>query len=48
MVEVFTDARINFDLADCDNILRIEADKIDIQLVISIMLQHGHYSELLL
>ncbi len=28
----FANAKINFDLDDCDNILRIEADKIDTDL----------------
>lgn len=41
------DARINFDMEDCDNILRIEANEIDIQLVIKILHQNGHNIELL-
>ncbi|MBX2925726.1 MAG: hypothetical protein KF746_26255 [Chitinophagaceae bacterium] len=44
---VFTSARINFDLEDCDNILRVEANNIDIELVQKVLFQHGHHSELL-
>lgn len=45
--KVFANARINFDLEDCDNILRIEADIIDTNLVSSILLHHGYNSEVL-
>lgn len=44
---VLPDARVNFDLGDCDNILRVEAKEVDIQLVREIMLQKGHHIELL-
>lgn len=43
----FPDAKINFDLEDCDNILRIEASDINIQSIQEILLQYGHTVELL-
>ena len=44
----FANAKINFDLNDCDNILRIEADKIDTNLASGILRRQGYNSELLL
>lgn len=47
--ELFPVAKINFDLEDCDNILRIETveDSIDDQLIIELMHQNGFYTEAL-
>ncbi len=47
--ELFPVAKINFDLEDCDNILRIETveDSIDDQLIIKLMHQNGFYTEAL-
>lgn len=41
-------AKINFDLNDTDNILRIENDSIDITQVEKILNEHGHTVKLLL
>lgn len=40
--ETLPKARISFDLEDCDNILRIEANSIDIELVKNIVGEHKH------
>ena len=47
--ELFPVAKINFDLEDCDKILRIETvdDLIDDKLVIQLMKQQGFYMETL-
>ena len=47
--ELFPVAKINFDLEDCDNILRIETvdASIDDKLVIELLNQNGYYTEAL-
>lgn len=45
--ESIPDSRVNFDLEDCDNILRIEAETVDITLVVKIIAQYNHECELL-
>lgn len=37
---LFPDYKINFDLEDCDNILRLENNYIDISIVISVLTEH--------
>ena len=39
---------INFDLEDCDKILRVEAENISIQVIIKLLKQHGFYAEVLI
>ena len=48
--EVFPVAKINFDLEDCDHILRIETvdPSIDDKLIIQLMNQQGFYTEVLI
>ncbi|HOZ86205.1 MAG TPA: hypothetical protein PL029_00540 [Bacteroidia bacterium] len=41
------DSEINFDLEDCDHILRVASDKINIQLIISVLSELGYCCELL-
>lgn len=44
----FPNAKINFDLEDCDNILRIESPReINVQIVNSTLKQFGHHLEIL-
>ncbi len=43
----FPDFKINFDLSDCDNILRIESAQIDIPAVLYILKDLGVHCELL-
>ena len=39
---------INFDLEDCDKILRIEAESVSNQLIIEILHQNGYHAEVLI
>ena len=39
---------INFDLEDCDKILRVEAENISIQVIIKLLKQHGFHAEVLI
>lgn len=41
-------SEINFDLEDCDKILRIEAEDISIQNIIEILHQNGYHAEVLI
>ncbi len=41
------DGKINFDLEDCDKILRVEAESISIQIIIKLLEQHGFCAEVL-
>jgi hypothetical protein len=47
LAQQFPGHRINFDLHDCDRILRIEGAKISESLVIATMKQLNHYCETL-
>jgi hypothetical protein len=40
--------QINFDLEDCDKILRIEAESISSQIIIEILRQNGYHAEVLI
>ena len=44
----FDKAKVNFDLQDCERILRVEAEQIDTKLVCDILTKHGHHAEFLL
>lgn len=39
---------INFDLEDCDKILRIEAESVSAQIIIEILNQNGYHAEVLI
>jgi len=41
-------SNINFDLEDCDKILRIEAESVSNQIIIEILHQNGYYAEVLI
>ena len=43
----FPDSKINFDLEDCDNILRIETKSIVVQQVEQLVNNQGHYCQVL-
>lgn len=47
--EVFADYEINFDLQDCDRILRVKCARtsIDVKRLINLLAQHGFYAEVL-
>jgi len=42
------DGKINFDLEDCDNILRVEAEHISNETIIGLLNQNGFYAEVLI
>ena len=44
----FPFSKINFDLEDCDKILRVEAENISVQVIIKLLKQHGFYAEVLI
>jgi len=46
--DIFPDACINFDLEDCDKILRLEANTICIDKVIALLNAQGFFCELLI
>ena len=41
-------SEINFDLEDCDKILRIEAESVSNQIIIEILQQNGYHAEVLI
>ncbi|HPF96031.1 MAG TPA: hypothetical protein PLZ00_01320 [Mangrovimonas sp.] len=43
----FPDSKINFDLEDCDNILRIETKSIVVQQIEQLVNNQGHYCQVL-
>ncbi|MFC0516731.1 hypothetical protein ACFFGT_21160 [Mucilaginibacter angelicae] len=45
--KLITNSRVNFDLEDCDRILRIEGLDISTQLVTGILKDHGYQCQLL-
>ncbi len=48
LLEHFPDSTINFDLEDCDKILRIRSVSISKKRVIALLNNHGFYCEVLL
>jgi hypothetical protein len=47
LVEQFPASKINFDLDDCDKILRVEGIDFCAQRIIELLKLNGHYCELL-
>ncbi|HVD98862.1 MAG TPA: hypothetical protein VNB90_11715 [Cytophagaceae bacterium] len=47
LLEHFPDSKINFDLEDCDRILRIESEKIDYQRIIFFLNSQHFFCEVL-
>jgi hypothetical protein len=43
----FPESEINFDLDDCDKILRIKSDRIDIHFIVTLMNEQGFHCEVL-
>jgi hypothetical protein len=48
LISYIPNSEINFDLEDCDKILRIEAESVSNQLIIEILHQNGYYAEVLI
>jgi hypothetical protein len=42
------DGQINFDLEDCDKILRVEAESVSNQIIIEILHKNGYHAEVLI
>jgi hypothetical protein len=47
LLEHFPENKINFDLEDCDKILRVEGDTIFSEKIIEIVQEEGHLCEIL-
>jgi hypothetical protein len=45
--EVFPTSKINFDLSDCDKVLRVEGDDIEALKILELVKQHGFMCEVL-
>lgn len=48
LLEHFPQSRINFDLTDCDRILRVEAEHVCVDRVAHLVLSFGYHCEVLL
>ncbi len=48
LLEQFPSCKINFDLEDCDKILRVEGKLIEVDKIIEKMKTHGYWCETLL
>jgi hypothetical protein len=47
LLSQFPEYRINFDLQDCDNILRVEGAGIPIQKIVDVVTEQGFFCEVL-
>jgi hypothetical protein len=47
VLDHFPDSRVNFDMEDCDRILRVEADTVIPEKIIEILTAHGFLCEVL-
>jgi hypothetical protein len=47
LLEHFPESKINFDLSDCDRILRVESEVIFSEKVIEILTSNGYFAEIL-
>jgi hypothetical protein len=47
IVSLFPGNRVNFDLHDCDNILRIEGDNFSVQQILAAIDSRGYQAEVL-
>jgi hypothetical protein len=41
LLQHFPNSRINIDLHDCDKILRVEAEAVNVQTIVMLVRQHG-------
>lgn len=48
IINKIPNSQINFDLEDCDKILRIEAESVSNQLIIEILHRNGYQAEVLI
>ena len=47
LAEAFLSFRINFDLSDCDNVLRVEKDNLEASIIMILVKEHGFNCRLL-
>jgi len=47
LLQHFPSSCINFDLDDCDNVLRVEGDNICPEKIITLVIEHGYQCEAL-
>jgi hypothetical protein len=47
LLEHFPESKINFDLSDCDRILRVESEVIFSEKVVEILTSNGYFAEIL-
>jgi len=47
LAEAFLSFRINFDLCDCDNVLRVKGDNPEASIIMILVKEHGFNFELL-
>jgi hypothetical protein len=45
--EAYPSSRINFDLSDCDKVLRVEGDNMDASTIMILVKEHGFVCEVL-
>ena len=45
--EAFPSFKINFDLSDCDKVLRVEGDNMEVLQIMVLVKKHGFHCELL-
>lgn len=48
VLDHFPDSRVNFDMEDCDRILRVEADSVAPEKIIEILATNGYFCEILI
>lgn len=48
IISFIPNSKVNFDLEDCDKILRIEAESVSNQIIIEILNQNGYQAEVLI
>ncbi|HWZ35846.1 MAG TPA: hypothetical protein VNW51_06775 [Mucilaginibacter sp.] len=48
VLDHFPHSRVNFDMEDCDRILRVEANTVVPEKIIEILASHGYFCEVLI
>ncbi len=47
LTEAFPSVKINFDLSDCDKVLRVEGDRMEAQRIMTLVKRHGFTCDVL-
>lgn len=48
LINQIPNSQVNFDLEDCDKILRIEAESVSTQIIVEILRKNGYHAEVLI